>query len=300
MKKPVVLVDAPSNLGLRPPAPGVVPGVYKLSGALREQGLLARLEAGEGGVVVAPRYLPDCDGKTVRNGPAIASYSVRLADRVQKYCAAGAFPLVLGGDCSILLGTMLALRRTGRYGLIFIDGHLDFRHLGNTEAIGSAAGEDLALLTGRGEQALTNLEERGPLVQESDVVALGFRPDDEYAAEVRQTNITAFDTVHIQQHGPTQIGLALLETLQHSPIEGYWIHLDVDVLDPTVMPAVDTPTPGGLSMQDLLSLLHPLLTTDAAMGLDITVFDPDLDPDGVLAQRLADMLVDALGASYSA
>lgn len=57
MKKSLILLDAPSNSGLRPLLPGTVPGVYKLAGALRDQGLLARLGAREGGVVTPPRYL---------------------------------------------------------------------------------------------------------------------------------------------------------------------------------------------------------------------------------------------------
>lgn len=294
MHKPIVVLDAPSNLGLRPLLPGTVPGVYKLAGALRDQGLLARLGAHDAGVVTPPRYLPDWDGKTVRNASAIATYSRLLADRIHHHCLAGEFPLVLGGDCSILLGSMLALRRIGRYGLVFIDGHLDFRHPGNAEALGAAAGEDLALVTGRGGSVLTNLEGQGSLVKESDVIAIGFRSDDEYAAEVQQTGMTTIHAAQLQQEGATQVAHIALETLRQRPIQGYWIHLDADVLDPALMPAVDTPAPGGLTFQELTHLLQALLRTDLAVGLEFTVFDPDLDPDGKLAQRLTEVIVEAL------
>ncbi|GCE15606.1 arginase family protein [Tengunoibacter tsumagoiensis] len=290
MPKPIVILDAPSNLGLRPPEPGLVPGVYKLAGALRDKGLVSRLRANDGGVVVPPRYLPAWDGKTLRNAQGLISYSLRLADRIQQHISAGAFPLVLGGDCSILLGGMLALRRRGRYGLIFIDGHLDFRHPGNAEGVGSAAGEDLALVMGRGAASLTNLEGHSPLVEGRDVVAIGFRPDDEYLAEVREAGVTTIDATQLQREGATQIARLARETLQQRSVEGYWIHLDVDVLDPIVMPAVDTPTPGGLTVRELVSLLRHLLTSNLALGLEVTVFDPDLDPDGMLAQRLTDVL----------
>jgi hypothetical protein len=169
--KPMVLIDAPSNLGLRPPVPGAVPGVYKLAGALRDQGLLPWLGARDGGVVIPPRYLPDWDGHTVRNGSALATYSQRLADRVQQHCAAGECPLVLSGDCSILLGPMLAL------------------------------------VTGREGPELANLEGRGPLVQDSDVVAIGFRSDDASAPEVQQTAMTTFSVAQLQQDGPSSVGV---------------------------------------------------------------------------------------------
>jgi arginase len=124
-ERDIVLLDAPSNLGLRPPAPGAVPGVYKLAGALRDRRLLERLEAAEGGVVVPPRYQSQWEpGDGVRNEQAIKRFSLRLADRVAALLKQGSFPVVLGGDCSILLGNMLALRRRGRY-------------------VGAAAGEDL-------------------------------------------------------------------------------------------------------------------------------------------------------------
>jgi arginase len=80
----------------------------------------------------------------------------------------------------------------------------------------------------------------------------------------------------------------------YSQRQGYWIHLDADVLDPVLMPAVDTPTPGGLTFQELTHLLQILISTNLAVGLEVTVFDPDLDPDGSLAQHLADVIVEAL------
>src|SRR5262249_1833844 len=130
--RPVALVDAPSNLGLRPPADGAPPGVYKLAGALRDNGFLGRPDPTARGVV-APRYSAISQpGDGVRNEAAIERYSSKLADRVERLLDDGFFPVVLGGDCSVLIGNQLALRRRGRFGLAFIDGHSDFRHLGNS------------------------------------------------------------------------------------------------------------------------------------------------------------------------
>ncbi len=294
MGRQIVVLDAPSNLGLRPPAPGVVPGVYKLAGALRDQGIVARLGAADGGVVTPPRYLPDADGKAVRNGDAIAAYARLLADRVQHAVDSSAFPLVLGGDCSILLGDLLALRRRGRYGLAFLDGHLDFRHPGNSPTIGAAAGEDLALATGRGEDRLTNLEGLRPLIRDEDVIALGARPGDEHAAEVRGAGITVVDMADVGRLGAAAAGRTIVEALARKDIAGYWVHLDADILDAALLPAVDSPEPGGLTFDDLSDLLRALLSSESAVGLEITVFDPDLDPDG----RLAHLFTDAIVAGF--
>ncbi|MGY5132621.1 arginase family protein, partial [Streptomyces nigrescens] len=179
-----VLIDAPSNLGLRPPAPGTVPGCYKLAGALREQGLLRRLGALEGGVVVPPRYdlgeWKEGDGDF--NAAALAAYTSRLATRIEGHVGSGDFPVVLGGDCSILLGAVLALRRLGRYGVAYLDGHGDFRHPGNTAVsgpVGAAAGEGVAQITGRGQEDLTDLDGLRPYVRDEDVCVLGIRDADE-------------------------------------------------------------------------------------------------------------------------
>src|SRR6266542_2710393 len=112
-----VVVDAPSNLGLRPPSPDTIPGCWRLPQALRQAGIVTRLDATDGGRVLPPSYTPDRDATGTRNGLAIAGYSVKLADRLGEVLDAGGFPVLLGGDCSILLGAMLALCRRGRYGL---------------------------------------------------------------------------------------------------------------------------------------------------------------------------------------
>jgi arginase len=111
------------------------------------------------------------------------------------------FPLVLGGDCSTLLGNMLALRKRGRFGLAFLDGHLDFRHPGNSEAVGAAAGEDLALVTGRGAPELSDPDGLGPLVRDGDVVALGERESDPETSDVQETEITVLDLRAVRRMG---------------------------------------------------------------------------------------------------
>jgi arginase len=78
-----------------------------------------------------------------------------------------------------LQGSTLALRRIGRYGLAFIDGHSDFRHVGNSAGVGAAAGEDLALVTERGQSDLTDLDGLRPYLRDVDVSVLGIRDDDE-------------------------------------------------------------------------------------------------------------------------
>jgi arginase len=285
-------------LGLRPPAPGRVPGARRLPEALRRHRLLERLGAADAGRVEPPPYRPDIDPASgVRNGDTLPGYSVALADRLVGLVRAGAFPLVLGGDCSILLAAMLALRRLGRYGLVSVDGGLDFRHPGNAHLagpVGSVAGEDLAVVTGRGTAELTDLEGRRPLVAEADVVAVGHRGLDAFAEEVLATPMTLYDVAALRRLGPEEVADRAVATLEGRGVEGFWVHVDTDVLDPEIMPAVDSPEPGGLTHQELAVLLRTLTTAELATGMQLTIFDPDLDPDGRLAGELAATVVAGL------
>ncbi|TJZ54422.1 arginase family protein [Streptomyces piniterrae] len=290
-----VLIDAPSNLGLRPPAPGTVPGCYKLAGALREQGLLRRLGALEGGVVVPPRYdLGDWrEGDGDFNAAAIADYTRSLAKRLEGHVLGGDFPVLLGGDCSILLGTVLALRRLGRYGVAYLDGHGDFRHPGNTDLagpLGAAAGEGVAQITGRGQADLTDIDGLRPYVRDEDVSLLGIRDADEDRPELTTRGIRHTPVGEIRRRGPDAVARETLAHLQSPPLDGFWIHLDADVLDPSVMPAVDSPDPDGLLTGELRDLLGPLAASPRCVGIDVTIYDPDRDPEGTGAALLADLL----------
>src|SRR5687768_12610332 len=110
------ILEAPSTLGL------ATDGVELLSGRLLDLGLAERIRARRAGrLAVPPRDpTPDPDTGTL-NAKAIAAWSPELADAVEAVLDADEFPVVLGGDCTIVLGSMLALRRRGRYGLLFID-----------------------------------------------------------------------------------------------------------------------------------------------------------------------------------
>lgn len=304
--RPLAVLDAPSNLGLMPPAPGREPGVKRLAAALRAAGLVRRLRAREAGSVQPPPYDPERDPATgVRNLASIAGYSAALADGLGEVFAAGERALVLGGDCSILLGCALALRRRGRYGLVFVDGHADFLSP-ELSGTGGAAGMDLALVTGHGPAALTDLEGLRPLVPEVDAAALAYRhpaepldPEDAYARSLAATDIVRRGLVAVRRAGLGRVAQETLDRFAGDGYDGFWVHLDADVLDSTVMPAVDSPQPDGLTCPELLALLHPLVTSPRCLGLDVTIYDPDLDATGEIGRTFADALVAVLTPTHS-
>ncbi|MFJ6759401.1 arginase family protein [Streptomyces sp. NPDC091273] len=289
----IAIIEAPSVLGLRPS------GVQHLPAALLHAGLADHPGLVHAGRVDAPPYDPRRDpGTQVLNPAGIARYSVRLADAVGTVLDDDRFPVVLGGDCTVLLGNLLALRRRGRYGLLFLDGHTDF-YQPSAEPTGEAASMELALATGRGPRLLADLEGRGPLVRDEDVVAFGFRDAAESHAAGMQPlppGLRAIDLDGVRAAGADGAVREAITHLTHDDSAGYWVHLDVDVLDDAVMPAVDYRIPGGLTWPELESVLRTALAGERAVGLDVTIFNPGLDPDGTIAARLTTCLRRGLSA----
>ncbi len=291
---PIAVIEAPSILGLRPT------GVETLPEALLQAGLIGRLHARHAGrVVPESAYSATRDTTTLMlNALGIASFSRKVADAVGDVIDKGEFPVVLGGDCSILLGGLLALKRRGRYGLLFVDGHADF-YSPEANPNGEAASMDLALATGRGPDVLANIEQRRPLVHDEDAVAFGFRDGAEqaaYGSPPLPDRLLAFDLAAIRSRG---VEAAARDAVAHltrddGPKGGFWIHVDADVLDDAIMPAVDYRLPGGLTWDELTSTLRLAIQSRRAVGLEVTIYNPLLDADRTSARELVRTMGDAL------
>jgi arginase len=286
------VLEAPSILGLRPT------GVERLPETLLDQGIAERLSARRAGRVApdAP-YDPVRDPETLTlNAQAIATYSVKLADAVGNLLDRAEFPILLGGDCSIILGPALALRRRGRYGLLFVDGHADF-YQPEANPNGEAASMDLAFATGHGPAVITNLENRAPLIRETDAVAFGFRDAEEqasYGSQPLPPALRAFDLPTVRRMGAEAAVREAVQHLERAELAGFWIHVDADCLDDAVMPAVEYRLPGGLTPKELETVLRIARASDRAIGIEVTVYNPSLDEDGRAGRVLTETLINAL------
>jgi arginase len=284
------VLEAPSILGLKPT------GVERLPDVLLKHGLADELHARRAGrVEPSAPYDTTRDPQTLTlNARGIAEYSVQLANAVQDIVGRGEFPILLGGDCSILLGSTLALRRLGRYGLLFIDGHADF-YQPEANPNGEAASMDLAFATGRGPELLTNLEGLRPLVRDEDVVAFGFRDAAEqrhYGSQPLPPAVLALDLREVRRLGAQRAAQLAVDHL--SPAGRFFIHLDADVVSDALMPAVDYRIEDGLEWDELRTVLEVALGSGRAVGIEIAIYNPALDPDGSSGRELARTLIKAL------
>ncbi len=292
------IIEAPSNLGLKPG------GVEYLPEALLEAGLARRLDARRHARLAVPPYEARRDPETnILNPVRIRDFSIMLADIVGPVVARESFPVVLGGDCSILLGNLLALRRSGqRHGLLFLDGHADF-YQPEASPTGEAADMDLALSTGRGPALLTDLEGLRPLVRDEDVALLGYRDAEQARDNGSQPvppTLFAQDLATLRRKGAAEAARAAIEHLCRPELDGFWIHLDVDVLDDAIMPAVGYRMPDGLGWDELEIILKAAMRSGHARGINITIFEPPLDKGGRIARELVNTLVHGLTRSPDA
>ena len=292
------IIEAPSHLGLKPG------GVEHLPDALLDAGLARRLDARRHARLAVPPHDPRRDPETgILNPARIRDFSVMLADIVGPVVTRGSFPVVLGGDCSILLGNLLALRRSGRrHGLLFLDGHADF-YQPEASPTGEAADMDLALSTGRGPGIVANIEGMRPLVRDEDVAVLGQRDAAqarEHGSQPLPPTIFVQELQELRRVGADEAARAAVEHLCRPELDGFWIHLDVDVLDDSIMPAVGYRMPDGLSWHELETILNAAMRSGRAVGIDITIFEPTRDKDGTIARELVNTLARGLVRSPDA
>ena len=292
MPSQFTIIDVPSILGLRPT------GVEYLPEALKAAGLIERLNADYAGRVSPLPYNSERDKVTLLLNPdSIKTFSLQLANRVSSVIRSRRYPIVLGGDCSIPIGNLLVLRCLGRYGLFFIDGHANF-YQPEASLTGEVADMDLAIVSGRGLDVLTNINNLKPLVRDQDIILFGYRYREQAASfgcqDVRNTDINSFDLTYVKELGNTTAASDAVKKLLNDELLGFWIHIDADVLDDSIMPAVDYRLNGGLSFDELSELLKIIVESDRSVGMDITIFNPNFDSDGSIAHRFVLSVLEGL------
>ena len=245
MNRPVALVGAPSSIGIRPYDDGRARRLDLAPRVFRDRGLVERLGARDHDDVLPPPYVDfQRPGRRPRNEPGVAAYSRALAERVASASHGDAFVLLLGGDCSIVLGSLLGLRPRGGppVGLAYVDGHADFATPEESRT-GSAASMCLALAVGRGDTPLARLSAEGPLVRAENTVLIGRRDHAEpwYGHDaLRAAPLLDLPDEAVRERGLDGTARATLERL--GSLEG-------GLLDPRGRrcPRPDRPARGGLA-----------------------------------------------------
>lgn len=216
--------------------------------------------------------------------PALVSMVENLSEIVGNTLAGGHWPLVIGGDCAVLLGALLGIRRAGyRPGLLFVDGHEDAwpPHRSPT---GEAADCEMGLALGLYPPPAA-LRAHVPLVAPELVVALGPRDSAELSnasVESLANRVRMVTGAELVNGDTTEIAASAADHLR-AETEKWWLHVDLDVMSTEALPAVDYPQPGGLSWSKLRRLTGAALRKGGCVGASVVIYNPDRD-DGANAE----------------
>lgn len=292
----IAIIGVPFN------SSGTTDGVARAPAAIREAGLVDALRAvgldveDRGDVPLGPTS-PDRDPVSHVIAPiALAAMIEGVRDEVDRAVKAGRFPIVLGGDCPILLGC-LGASVLGAPAVLFVDGHED-AWPPETSTTGEAADMELGFALELSIGTLPDpLRQVLPRLDPGRVIVVGARDE----AELDEAGVPSIDDVvevirpaAIRSDGADRLGASAVARLAASGTP--WYHVDLDVLATASLAAVDYPQAGGLDWRTLSALSRGALGHPAVVGWDITIYNPDLDPDGDGAKRIVRFVVETLRA----
>jgi len=279
-------------LGVPTNSAGKIDGVAQGPVVLREVGLVDALhrhaKVHDYGDVTLPDPSPTRASRShVIDPDGLDALVARVRDAVAPILDHGHLPLVIGGDCPLLLGCLAASSGRDRVGLLFVDGHED-AYLPMQSSTGEAADMELAFALGMADASwFRELSTLLPLVAPNDVRILGARDAELLRAEgvaSLRDRVALVDGERLAAD-PARIAAAACASLP----QPWWFHLDLDVLSTEALPAIDYPQPGGLGWDELVAVATTALRADPR-GWDVTIYNPDLDPTRVHARRIVRFL----------
>jgi arginase len=205
----------------------------------------------------------------------------------------GRFPLVIGGDCPVLLGCLAASAAAYPTGLVFVDGHED-AYPPHESPTGEAADMELGFVLGHKVPELIRKSMGSvPLLEHSKICIFG--PRDKKALEKTRTRslddgtIMFYDDGSLRNMDMLQVAESALRKLNRR-VDKLWLHVDLDVLSTRSLPAVDYRQQGGLNWGQLEALTASILSRGNVIGMDLTIYNPDLDPKRCAARRIVRFL----------
>ncbi len=267
--------------------------------ALRDAGIAEALGARDRGDVHGPITDRNRHANGVLAFDQIVAACTAVRGAVDEVLAGGATPLVIGGDCSFVIGALAGARQHApRVGACFLDGHVD-SYDGETSPTGEVADMDIAIACGVGNPTLAGLAGEPPIVRPGDTVVIGHRPVDPDGFDegaLAHPLIQQIPASMVRRGDACEIGAGVAErlALQAGAI---WLHLDLDVFDVDAMPAVTYQQADGLDLAAVAALVAAVAARSELIGVSVSDLVPPRDPDGRHAQAVVGLLAGALRGS---
>ena len=300
-KQSVRIVGVPLDLGASRRGTDMGPSALRIAGlgaAIRRLGYRVGREQDIPAPAMETR---SPDDKEARFKPQILEVCVNLANKVKSILQANEFPLVIGGDHSIAMGTVAGVaghfrEQNKNVGLIWFDAHGDMNIPGVSPS-GNIHGMPLAHLLGKGDEDLKNIMGFSPKVKAENVALIGIRALD--AGErriVKESGIHAFTMRDIDELGMAAVAVKALQVVTDGTA-GFHISFDVDGCDPSVIPGSGTLVPGGVSFREAHLLLEYCADSGRLVSMEVVELNPFMDERNISAERTLQLILSALGKS---
>lgn len=300
-QKTVRIVGVPLDLGASRRGTDMGPSALRIAGlgaALRRLGYKVAREEDIPAPAMETRSTAN---REARFKQEILEVCNNLSDKVKSILQANEFPLIIGGDHSIAMGTVSGVssfyRDQGKkIGLIWFDAHGDM-NTPTSSPSGNIHGMPLAHLLGQGDEDLRNIGGFHPKVLPENVVLIGVRDID--AGErriIRESGIHAFTMREIDEQGMAAVAAQALEIVNDGTA-GFHISFDVDGLDPTVIPGSGTLVAGGVSFREAHLLLEYCADDGDLLSMEVVELNPFLDERNISAKRTLQLILSAMGKS---
>ena len=284
MKKKISIIGVPMDLGQRRR------GVDMGPSAMRYANVVERLQALDyevhdlGDIEIGrPNEFDVIDEDNLKDLKEVVNANQTLAEAVSKSVVNGSFPLVLGGDHSIAIGTLAGVAEHYKnLGVIWYDAHGDL-NTGETSPSGNIHGMPLAVSLGIGHPYLTGLGGYAPKIRPENVVIIGARSLDDGEKELIQEKGIKVYTMHeIDRLGMTRVMEEAMEYVTKDT-DGVHLSLDLDALDPHDAPGVGTPVLGGTSYRETHLAMEMLAEADIVTSAEFVEVNPILDDKNTTA-----------------
>jgi arginase len=230
----------------------------------------------------------------IRHLAAVRGVCEEVAERAEAMISEEVFPIFLGGDHSISIGTVSGVARSaGRIGVVWLDAHADF-NLPETSPSGNIHGMPLSVLTGRGHPDLVSVGGEGASVRIEDVVILGLRSVDvKERGLLLEAGVRVYTMKEIDAYGVASVVRRALRDLSH--LERVHLSVDLDMVDPGIAPGVGTPVRGGLTYREAHLVMELINEADIVTSLDVVEINPILDDRNGTAELAVELVASLMG-----
>lgn len=225
----------------------------------------------------------------------IIPMSRRVSGAVSTSMQAGHFPLILGGDHSLSIGSVRGAAKNKKLAVIWIDAHADF-NTAETTPSGNIHGMSLAILAGLGEKSLVKLwDEPVPVIDPKKIAIIGARDlDSGEKANLQEAGAMVMGMEQIDRYGMVTVIEKAIERVSRD-VDGIFLSLDLDALDPQHAPGVGTPVPAGLTQREAHLACELIAETGKLVGMDLVEVNPILDVQNQTASLAVEFALSALG-----